>query len=79
MTVVKYRLTFIRLKVRRYRLIVSKLNLRIQHLRRPQGKNVPKRLAVSKLKQDSKRQTFISEICSRSDSLEHSLEDVDES
>ena len=33
-----------------HRLVVSKLNLRIQPARRPQGKKVPKRLDVSKLK-----------------------------
>ena len=38
-----------------YRFVVSKLSLRIQPVRRPQGKKVPKRLDVSKLKQDSKR------------------------
>ena len=36
------------------RLVVSKLNLRSQPVRWPQGKKVPKRLDVSKLKQDSK-------------------------
>ena len=35
-----------------HRLVVSKLNLRIQPVRRPQGKKVPKKLDVSKLKQD---------------------------
>ena len=62
-----------------HRLVVSKLNLRIQPVRRPQGKKVPKKLDVSKLKQDSKRQAFINDLCSRSDALEHSSEDVDES
>ena len=37
-----------------HRLVVSKLNLRIQPVRRPQGKKVPKKLDVSKLKEDSK-------------------------
>ena len=62
-----------------HRLAVSKLNLRIQPVRRPQGKKVPKKLDVSKLKQDSKRQAFINDPCSRLDALEHSSEDVDES
>ena len=61
------------------RLVVSKLNLRIQPVRRPQGKKVPKKLDVSKLKQDSKRQAFVNALCSRLDALEHSSEDVDES
>ena len=62
-----------------HRLVVSKLNLRIQPVRRPQGKKVPKKLDVSNLKQDSKRQTFVNDLCSRLDALEHSSEDVDES
>ena len=33
-----------------HRLVVSKLNLRIQPVRRPQGKKVPQKLDVSKLK-----------------------------
>ena len=35
-----------------HRLVVSKLNLRIQPVRRPQGKKVPKELDMSKLKQE---------------------------
>ena len=62
-----------------HRLVVSKLYLHIQPARRPQGKKVPKKLDVSKLKQDSKRQAFINDLCSRLDALEHSSEDVDES
>ena len=62
-----------------HRLVVSKLNLRIQPVRRPQGKKVPKKLDVSKLKQDSKRQAFVNDLCSRLDALEHSSEDVEES
>ena len=62
-----------------HRLVVSKLNLRIQPVRRPQGKKVPKKLDVSKLKQDSKRQAFVNDLCSHFDALEHSSEDVDES
>ena len=60
-------------------LVVSKLNLRMQPVRRPQGKKVPKKLDVSKLKQDSKRQAFINDIGIRLDALEHSSEDVNES
>ena len=62
-----------------HRLVVSKLNLRIQPVRRPQGKKIPKRLDVSKLKPDSKRQAFVNDISNHLDALEHSLEDVDES
>ena len=61
-----------------HRLVVSKLNLRIQPARRPQGKKVPKRLNVSKLKQDSKRQAFVNDICSRLDAMELRSEDPEE-
>ena len=57
--------------------LVSKLNLRSQPVRRPQGKKVPKKLDISKLKQDSKRQAFVNNLCSCLDALEHSSEDVD--
>ena len=56
-----------------------KLNLRIQLVRRPQGKKVPKKLDVSKLKQISKMQTFVNDLCICLDALEHSSEDADES
>ena len=46
-----------------HRLVVSKLNLRIQPARRPQGKKAPKRLDVSKLNKDSMRQDFLTDIC----------------
>ena len=61
-----------------HRIVVSKLNLRIQPAQRPQGKKVPKRLDVSKLKQDSKRQAFISDICSQLDAMELSSDDPEE-
>ena len=61
-----------------HRLVFSKLNLRIQPARRPQGKTVPKRLDVSKLKQDSKRQAFINNICSRLDAMELTSDDLEE-
>ena len=62
-----------------HRLVVSKLNLHIQPVRQPQGKKVPKKLDVSKLKQDSKRQAFVNDLCSHLDALEYISEDVDES
>ena len=62
-----------------HRLVVSILNLRIQPVRRPQGKKKPKKLDVSELKQDCKRQAFINDLCSRLDALEYSSEDVEES
>ena len=52
-----------------HRLVISKLNLHIQPVRRPQDKKVPERLNVSKLKQDNKRQAFINDICNRVDAL----------
>ena len=42
-------------------LVISRLNLRIQPAGRSQGKKVPKRLDVSKLKPDSKRQKKVRE------------------
>ena len=62
-----------------HRFVVSKLNLCIQPVRRPQGKKVPKKWDVSKLKQFCKRQAFVNDLCSRLDALKHSSEDVDES
>ena len=59
-----------------HRLVVSKLNLLIQPVRRPQGKKVPKRLDVSKLKQDSQRQAFTNDICSGIDALDYSSDDL---
>ena len=61
-----------------HRLFVNKLNLHIQPVRRPQGKKLSKRLDISNLKQDNKRQAFINDICSRLNALEHSSEDVNE-
>ena len=61
-----------------HRLVVSTLNLHIQPARRPQGKKVPKRLDVSMLKQDSKRQVFINDICSRLDAMELRSHDREE-
>ena len=51
------------------RLVVSKQPAHSAS-RRPKGKKVLKRLDVSKLKQDSKRQAFINDICSRLDAME---------
>ena len=49
-----------------HRPAVSKFHRRIQPARRPQGKKVPMRINVSKLKQDRQRREFISDICSLS-------------
>ena len=40
---------------------------------------MPNKLDVTKLKQDSKRQAFVNNLCSHLDALEHSSEDVVES
>ena len=61
-----------------HRLVVRKLNPCIQPAQRPQGKKVPKRLDVSKLKQDSKRQAFINDICSRLDAMKLRSDDPEE-
>ena len=60
------------------RLVVSKLNLRIQPARRPQGKKAPKRLDVSKLNHDSMIQAFINGISNQLGALNLSLEDPEE-
>ena len=53
-----------------HRLLVSKLNLRIQPAaRRLQGKKAAKRLDVSKLNQDSMRQAFLTDICNQLDAI----------
>ena len=61
-----------------YVIVSHKLSLCIQPAHRPQGKKVPKRLDVSKLKQDSKRQAFINDICSRLDAMELRSNDPEE-
>ena len=61
-----------------HRLVVSKLNLRIQPARRPQGKKAPKRLHVSKLNKDSMRQDFLTDICNQLDAMNLSSEDPEE-
>ena len=60
------------------RLAVSKLNLRIQPARRPQGKKAPKRPDVSKLNHDSMRQAFINGISNQLCALNLSSEDPEE-
>ena len=61
-----------------HRLVVSKLNLRIQPTRRPQGKTSPKRLDVSKLNKDSTRQAFFTDICNQLDAINLSSENPKE-
>ena len=61
-----------------HRLVVSKLNLRIQPARR-QGKKAPKRLDVSKLNQDSIRQAFLTDICNQLDAIDLRSENPEES
>ena len=61
-----------------HRLVVSKLNLRIQHTRCPQGKKAPKRLDVSKLNQDSMRQAFLTDICNQLDAIKLNSENPEE-
>ena len=61
-----------------HKLVVSKLNLRIQPARRPQGKKAPKRLDVSKLNQDIMRQAFLTDICNQLDAIDLSSENPEE-
>ena len=60
------------------RLDVSKLNIRVQPARRPQDKKAPKLLNVSKLNQDTKRQTFINDICNYLGAMNLRSEDLKE-
>ena len=55
-----------------HRLVVSKLNLRIQPARRPQGKKAPK------LDQDSMRQAFLTDICNQLDAVKLRSENPEE-
>ena len=52
-----------------HRLIVSKLNIRVQSNRRPQGTKAPKRLNVNKLKDSSTKQSFADILEGRLNSL----------
>ena len=61
-----------------HRLVVSKLKLRIQPARRPQGKKALKRLDVSKLNHDSMRQAFINDISNQLGAMNLSSEDPEE-
>ena len=57
-----------------HRLVVSKLNLRIQPARRPHSKKSHKKLDVSKLNQDSMKQAFLTDICNQLDAINLSSE-----
>ena len=61
-----------------HRLVVSKLNLRIQPVREPQGTKAPKRPDVSKLNKDSMRQAFINCICNHIGAMNLGSEDPEE-
>ena len=61
-----------------HRLVVSKLNLKIQPARRPQGKKSPKRLDVSKLNHGSMRQAFINDISNQLGAMNLNSEDPEE-
>ena len=59
-------------------LVVSKLNLRSQPARRPQGKKASKRLDVSKLNHDIMRQAFITDISNQICAMNLSSQDPEE-
>lgn len=59
-----------------HRLLISKLNIRIQPPRRPQGKKVPMRLNVSKLKCAQVKQSLAEELDSKLEPLNFDLHDV---
>ncbi|XP_016336774.1 craniofacial development protein 2-like [Sinocyclocheilus anshuiensis] len=60
-----------------HQLLISKLNIRIQPPRRPQGKKVPMRLNVSKLKCAQVKQSLAEELDSKLEPLNLDLHDVD--
>lgn len=60
-----------------HRLLISKLNIIIQPPRRPQGKKVPQRLNVSKLKYAQVKQSLAEELDSKLEPLNFDLDDVD--
>ena len=51
-----------------HRLIVTKLNIRVQTKRRPQGKKAPKRLNITQLKNTSTKQCFVDNLEARLES-----------
>ena len=51
-----------------HRLIVTKLNIRIQPKRRPQGKKAPKRLNITQLKNTNTKQCFVDNLEARLES-----------
>ena len=61
-----------------HKLVVSKLNLRIQPARRPQAKKAPKTMDVPKLNQDSMRQVFLTDICNNMGAINLSSEKPEE-
>ena len=60
-----------------HRLIVCKLNLRIQPPRRPQGSKTPKRLNVSKLKCDTVKQSLVQDLDSKLEAITLDSDDVE--
>ena len=61
-----------------HKLVVNKLNLRIQPAQRPQGKKAPKRLDGSKVSHDSMRQAFIKDISNQLGAMNLSSEDPED-
>jgi len=53
-----------------HRLVVSKLKVRIQPKRRPQGTKTPKRLDISRLKQDCHKRAFTADLGDKLESLD---------
>ena len=60
-----------------HRLIISKLNIKVQPPRRPQGTKTPKRLNVAKLKNDSVKQCFTEAVNNKLDSLTLGSDDLE--
>jgi len=60
-----------------HRLIITKLSFHIQPKRRPQGVKAPKRLNISKLRDNSTKQSFIDTLDERLESLTIDSKDVE--
>ena len=60
-----------------HRLLITKLNIKIQPPRRPQGKKTPKRLNVSKLKNDHTQQSLAEELDNKLEFLNLDSQDVE--
>ena len=60
-----------------YRLIISKLNIRVQPKTRPQGKKAPKQLKITKLKDVPTKKFFVEALDEQLDTIVLDKQDVE--